>query len=266
SFVARGMLVLGRSFALVPLLASTPQSPPAADRPPSEELLRQLNEKYKNDDKKYAALIAKVDKAVRKALASAPFPGSSAAAPRALDTHPYLKLVEELSAAVRAKPAKAPVPAADDPLARHPCCAQLELLEGIQYGSDRPVPTHENGFIELGDLPVPGPELPPPCVNAYLFGLQQIVGCRASAAEAKKQLAFRGRTPKDPAPALESELPAWEALRVYLRGSLPEVSLYAIPRLTHLIHARLAERRRTADQPAPMDELLALLDARWNGF
>jgi hypothetical protein len=62
-------------------------------------------------------------------------------------------------------------------------------------------------------------------------------------------------------------LPAWEALRLYLSGTLPEVVLFALPQLTHALHARLAERRRSADgKAAPMDELLALLDAHWNGF
>jgi len=257
--------VSGVGLALLALCAhGAAQTPPA--RAPVEQLLRQLRDKYKDNDKRYAALVSKVDKAVHKALASTPFPDGAPEAPRFLDSHPYLALVNELSAPLRTKPAKAAVPASCDLVERYPWSERLELVTGLEFGSDRPVPTHENGFIELGDLPELGAGLPEPGVNQYLFGLHEIVGWRACVVEAKKQLAFRGRAPKDPPPSVESELPPWEALRAYLRGSLPEVELFAIPRLTHLLHARLAERRSTPDKQAPMDEMLALLDAHWNGF
>src|SRR5262245_25488188 len=196
-FVAREAPALGCSgLVLVPLLLNAPQAPAPPDRPPIEQVLRQLREKYKDNEKKHTALVAKVDKAVRKALASTPFPGSATDSPRFLDTHPYLSLVNELSTAGRTKPAKTAVPASYDILARHPCCARLDLVEGLEYGSDRQVPPHENGFIELGDLPEVGPGFPDACVNQYLFGLQEIVGWRSCVVETKKQVSFRGLTPK----------------------------------------------------------------------
>lgn len=247
--------------------AATWGAPQASAEPlPVDEALRELRGKYKDNDKKYEALLAKIDKAVRKALASTPLPGGTEEAPRMLAAHPYLVLVDELSQALRAKPAKTAAPLACEWLARYPWDPELELVEGLRYGSDRPVPTHENGFIELGELPEFGAALPEPEVNQYLFGLQEIVGWQASVREEKKQLLFRARTPQDPPRGPAHELPAWEGLRVYLQGSLPEVTLYAMPRLTHLIHARLAELRRVDGKPAPMDEMLALLDAHWNGF
>lgn len=235
----------------------------AGDPPAIDQVLAQLREKYKQDDKKYDALVAKVDKAVRKALASTAIPGLEPA--RQLDTHPFVVLVNELSAAAKAGAGKTS-PAASAFLASYPWSKELELVEGLKYGSDRPIPPHESGFIRLGNLPDPAPGFPELCVNQYLYGLHEIVGWQ-SAVKFEKLLAFRGRGPKDPAPALATALPAWEALRLYLQGSLPEVALFAIPQLTHSIHARLAERRRAADgKAAPMDECLALLDAHWNGF
>ncbi len=242
----------------------------AGDPPAIEQVLAQLRGKYKQEDKKYDALVAKVDKAVRKALASAALPGDTvlpgdADPTRHLDRHPFVVLVNELSAAAKAGTGKAS-PATNAILASYPWSKDLELVEGLQYGSDRPIPPHESGFIRLGNLPDPAPGHPELCVNQYLFGLHEIVGWQ-SGVKLEKPLAFRARGPKDPRPTLATALPAWEALRLYLHGSLPEVALFAIPQLTHRIHARLAELRRSADgKAAPMDELLALLDAHWNGF
>lgn len=235
---------------------------PRGDPPPIAQVLAQLRGKYKQDEKKYDALVAKVDKAVRKALASTALPGDQEPA-RHLVEHPYLQLVNDLSAAAKAGAAKTS-PAAAAFVTSYPWSSVLELTEGLQYGSDRPVPSNENGFISLGNLPDPAPgEL---CVNQYLWGLHEIAGWQALV-EQKKGLTFRGRVAKDAPPPMATALPAWEALRIYLSGSLPEVELFAIPELTHLVHARLAERRRGADgKAAPMDELLALLDAHWNGF
>src|SRR5262245_46062901 len=69
------------------------------DRPTIDEVLAGLLVKYKQDDKKYDALIAKIDKAVRKALASAAFPDDPA---RHFDTHPQVALVNQLTAAAKA--------------------------------------------------------------------------------------------------------------------------------------------------------------------
>lgn len=238
----------------------------AGDLPPIEQVLLDLRAKYKQEEKKYDALVAKVDKAVRKALASTPLPGD-ADPTRHLDRHPFVVLVNELAAAARAGAGKTS-PATAAFVGAYPWSPQLELVEGLQYGSDRPVPSHESGFLSLGNLPDPPPGFPELCVNQYLYGLHEIAGWQSGVGLGpKKLLTFRGRTPKDPPPALATALPAWEALRVYLQGSLPEVALFAIPELTHRIHARLVERRRSADgKAAPMDELLALLDAHWNGF
>lgn len=234
------------------------------DHPAVDQVLLELQGKYKQDGKKYDALVAKVDKAVRKALASTALPGDPEPA-RHLDAHPFLVLVNELSAAAKAGAGKAGA-AASTILASYPWSEELELVEGLQYGSDRPIPPHENGFIQLGNLPDPAPGFPELCVNQYLYGLHEIAGWQ-SGVELKKSPAFRGRGPKDSPPEPALALPAWDALRLYLQGSLPEVALFAIPQLTHRIHARLAERRRGADgKAAAMDELLALLDAHWNGF
>jgi len=233
----------------------------SGDRPTIEQVLAGLRAKYKPDDKKYDALVVKIDKAVRKALASAAFPDDPA---RHMDTHPYVALVNQLSAAAKAGAGKTS-PAATAFVTTYPWNKQLELAEGLQFGSDRPIPPHESGFIRLGKLPEPAPGFPELCVNQYLFGLHEIAGWQAGV-EQKSPLAFRGRMPKDPPPPMATALPVWEALRLYLEGTLPEVELFAIPELTHVIHARLAERRAAGGRPAPMDELLALLDAHWNGF
>lgn len=259
------LLALGpASFGGDPVPRARPER--AGDPPAIDQVLLELRAKYEQEEKRYDALVVKVDKAVRKALAGTALPGDPDPA-RHLDRHPYVVLVNELSAAARAGAGKTS-PAAAALVSAHPWSPQLELAAGLQYGSDRPVPSHENGFISLGSLPEPAPGFPELCINQYLYGLHEIAGWQAGVgAGPKKELLFRGRTAKDPPPALVTSLPAWEALRVYLQGSLPEVALFAIPELTHRIHARLAERRRsTDDKAAPMDELLALLDAHWNGF
>jgi hypothetical protein len=236
-------------------------------RPSPEEALAQLLAKHKQNEKKYEALVAKIDKAVRAALAATPMSGPDGAPARTLSAHPWVKFVDQLTAEVKselksggAKPAEASAL-----LARYPWSKDLEFVEGLQYGSDRPVPTHENGYVALGALPDPPPGFPELGVNQYLYGLHEIVGWRACV-DQKKTLLFRPRTASDPSPGIETALPPWEAIRVYLSGSLPEVSLYAIPRLTHKLHARLAERRLVDGKPAALDELLALLDSRWNAF
>jgi len=254
-----GLVLAPSLLALVPALFGG-----QAERPTPDQLFLDLRAKYKQDDKKYDALVTKVDKAVRKALASTALPGDTDPG-RHLDRHPFVTLVNELSAAAKTGAGKASA-AATAFVTSYPWSSQLELAEGLQYGSDRPIPPHESGFIRLGNLPEPAPGFPELLVNQYLFGLHEIAGWQ-SGVEQKTPLAFRGRTPRAPPPAMARALPTWEALRLYLQGVLPEVALFAIPELTHRIHARLAERRRSADgKAAPMDELLALLDAHWNGF
>src|SRR5262245_19551885 len=174
-----------------------------ADRPAVEQVLRELWTKYKQDEKKLDAFVVKVDKAVHKALASTVLPGDADPA-RHLDTHPFVVRVNELAAAARAAAGK-PSAAAAAFVTSHPWSKQLELVEGLQYGSDRPVPPHENGFIRLGKLPEPVPGFPELCVNQYLFGLHEIAGWQSGVSE-KPALAFRGRTAKDPPPALASSL------------------------------------------------------------
>jgi len=229
--------------------------------PDVPELLRQVQQKLGSNPKKAEALVAKVEKAVGEALAAGACPGAPGAPPRPMSAHPGLTRAADLAAAVKAEPKKCSA-YAKDCLARHPWGTTLELVAGLEYGSDRPVPAHENGFIELGALPEETctSEL---VANTYLFGLREIVGWRAGVVAGKKAPTFRGRTPKDAPPALETGLAPRDALRVYLEGSTPDVPLFALPRFTHVVHARLAERRGAG---APMDELFALLDSRWNGF
>src|SRR5262249_42529189 len=130
---------------------------------------------------------------------------------------------------------------------------------------DRPVPDNEGGFINLDRAPDPFPGFPLLGTNHYLYGLQEIVGWKFGIKQAKK-LTYEGRGPKAPA-AMETTLPGWERIRVYLQGSLPEAPLSAILWLTHGIHSRLVERRKSASgELSRMDALLAFLDSKWNGF
>jgi hypothetical protein len=232
-----------------------------AERPSPEEALATLQAKYKQSDKKYATLAKKMQKAVQNALASTPWPEGGAE--RSLADHPWNALVAALGEAALQADGKKPAQAVL--LTRFPWSEELELVQGLQFGSDRPIPAHDAGFIDLESPPDPFPGFPEQLTNLYLYGLQEIVGWRYRVEDGKKP-AFLGRGAKD-APELEEELPGWEALRVYLSGSIPEVPLLAVPRLTHALHSRLAERRRSTEgQPARMDELLAFLDSKWNGF
>jgi hypothetical protein len=75
-----------------------------------------------------------------------------------------------------------------------------------------------------------------------------------------------GRGKKE-TPKMEEDLPPWEKIRTYLYGSRPEASLYAAPALIHAIHTRLQERRRgEMGRLSLMDETLAFMDSKWNGF
>ena len=54
---------------------------------------------------------------------------------------------------------------------------------------------------------------------------------------------------------------------MYLEGSTPATALYGVPRFTHMVHSRLAERRLKDEGATPhMDDFLVMLDSKWNGF
>jgi len=243
--------------------------PPDFADPSVDELMSLLQARYKQGDKKYATLADEIEKEVRKALASTLWLSEhEAGRARLFAEHPFLALVEQLSKAAQVevlKPdRKKPTPR-DALLAKYPWTPRLELEIGLDGGSDRPIPTNERGFIALGDAPVPVPGYPELLTNQYLYGLQEIVGWR-NGVKSGKQISFAGRDPKNGA-EMEDSLPGWERIRTLLQGSLPEVPLFAMPWLTHSIHARLAERRKSpAGEPARMDEELAFLDSKWNGF
>lgn len=245
--------------AFFPVGSSTITGQPTVD-----ELMLQIEKKYKQDDRKYEALADKVEKAVTKALETTVWLSEQEAGKqRMMQEHPFCALVQELSKTSKsgAKSKTPPSPL----LAKFPWAAQLELPLGLEYGSDRPIPPNDNGFINLDDAPDPLPGFPELCMNQYLYGLQEIAGWRTGV-KLGKTLSYVGRDSKAPA-AVESTLPGWEKLRVQLQGSLPDVALFALPSLTHRIHSRLVERRKTsAGELARMDEMLAFLDSKWNGF
>lgn len=226
----------------------------SADLPPVTQLMDELCAEYGPKDSKYESLAKKIDKEVAKRLAG-------------LGEQPWKTTVDELAAAARATAVrKKSSPALAKLLERFPWDTELELVLGLQFGSDRPVPKHENGFIDLGGAHEGFPGYPDLLPNEYLWGLDEIVGWQNAVGGGKQGLDFAGRGPKDGS-ASATELPGGEAVRVYLQGSLPDVPLFAIPELTRRIHARLAERRRSASgEPAAMDLMLTFLDSKWNGF
>lgn len=224
-----------------------------AELPPVAGLMDELYAEYGAKDSKYESLAKKIDKEAAKRLA-------------ALGEQPWKTLVDELAEAAREGAVRKKNSAAvAGLLERFPWNTELELVLGLQFGSDRPVPQHENGFIALGSAPEGFPGYPDLLPNEYLWGLDEIVGWQ-NAVGLKQGPDFAGRGPKD-ASSSATEMPAGEAVRVLLQGSLPEVPLFAIPELTRRIHVRLAERRRSeSGEPAAMDLLLAFLDSKWNGF
>jgi hypothetical protein len=244
--------------------ASAPESRPSVD-----ELMSKIEAKYKQSDKRYETLADDIEKQVRKALKSTVWlSAEEAGGPRAFDEHPYILEVEQLSKAARSEAARAAAKkeiGRDALVAKFPWTPRLEFDLGLDLGSDRPVPANEKGFVAMGRASDPVRGFPELSTNIYLFGLHEIVSWRTGV-KAGKKLAFEGRDPKKP-PVMETTLPDWEKIRVFLEGSLPEVPLFAIPWLEHTIHARLAERRRApAGELARMDEMLAFLDSKWDGF
>ena len=229
--------------------------------------MRELRRKYKRSEKKYDAVVDRVEEAVDAAIAAATWTsGAGTGEERPLREHPFFSLVDGLSAEAKEQAAKRKNP--DETVAKltkYPWNSQLELLLGLEYGADRAVPDHERGFIDLGTAPMPPPGFPDVVINQYLYGLGEIVGWQYRV-KSGKRAKYEGRKPKD-RPTMASAPPSWERLRIYLLGSVPEVSLYAIPQLTHRIHSRSAERRLEGSGDRPhMDEFLTLLDSKWNGF
>jgi len=265
-----GILGLARPWACLATLvllfgALAAQAARAQSTNAPDDALHDLEQAFKRNEDKYDAFAKQLDKAVVDALeTTAWLPAEGATAERKLGAHPYRALIGGLADPLRKEARKSTAPATQKLIARYPWSKELELLQGLQYGSDRAIPDHENGFIKLGAAdPFPGfPDLP---VNVYLFGLDEIVGWQFRVKSGTK-VGYEGRAAKD-GPVLATDLPGWHKARLYLQGVLPDVPLFAIPSLTQSIHCRLAERRKGADgKTAPMDEMLALMSSHWNGF
>jgi len=236
---------------------------------PVDEWMGRLRAKYEQLDKKYDALAGAIEKQIAKDLKSIVWLSAEVAgSARTFAEHPSFELADDLARAARAGASGGDaqsVARRKALLARFPWIPRVELDVGLDGGSDRPIPENVNGFIDLGMVPDSFPGFPELTTNQYLFGLQEIVGWRAGVKPGKEP-AFEGRDAKR-APGMETSLPGYERIRVLLQGTMPEVPLFALPQLTHAIHGRLAERRRGASpDPAEMDERLALLDSKWDGF
>lgn len=253
--------------AVLPSLALTWIAPAAVPRgePTSvDEAMVALADQYKTAEKKYEALAKKIEQAAEKAIEAAEWrPAGEGGTARPLAQHPRAAYLAQLSASVAA--GKRTSASAAALLEVFPWRESLELIEGIQYGSDRPIPKNENGFIDLGAAVAPCAGFPDLSLNTYLWGLGEVVGWRYRVDD-KKSPRFEGRGPKD-APETLDELPGWEHVRVALHGVRADTALLALPALTHAIHARGVERRRQASgELDAFDRFAALLDSRWNGY
>lgn len=254
-------LLLGAS----PSLASTAFQQGGGNPQPSVDAAMQtLQGKYLTKEKKYESLAIKIDKGVAAALAAAQWnPAGDAGAPRGLMAHPQLARAHELAAGLGGS--KRPSSEVAALLEVYPWREKLELVDGLQFGSDRAIPANENGFIEMGTTPTPCPGFPQLSLNTYLWGLGEVVGW-SYRVEDRKGVRFLGRGPKD-GPEPLTQMPGWERVRVYLLGLQPETALLGLHGLTHEIHRRGVERRKPAtDRLGDMDRLSVLLDSRWNGF
>lgn len=222
----------------------------------SEAIMGRIHKKYKKSAKKYESLARKIEKSVIKALAESP-----------ISEHPHLRFMEELSEGALAESRKKTNGLETQQLLKaYPWDNVLELVTGLQDGSDRGIPDHDNGFIHLGRVPEPLPAYPDLMINQYLYGFREVISWQYRVKSGKKMV-FLGREKKTEKPAMETEPPPWESVRVYLDGMMPNVPLLAIPRLTHRIHSKLVElRRKEGGQLSQMDELLVFLDSKWNGF
>ena len=262
--VGRGLSVVSLLLALCGTVVAQKGEP---DRPTVDDVLRELSVEFGPKEGKYRSLVKAVRKSVEKHLGQfeAPLGGG---VELTLEAHPRLGLVAELADAARergkGKKNSAEVKAL---LEAYPWHEMLELPRGLEYGSDRAIPPNHDGFIVLNGTPDPLPGYPELTVNHYLYGLGEIASWNTGVKVKKGEPEYVGRTAGERARAAD-ELPSWEALRVYLSGSVPDVPLLAIPELTHRIHQRLVERRRedAGGERAPVDELLTLFDSKWNGF
>jgi hypothetical protein len=246
------------------LLAGAGSDPGSGNGPATvDEAMVALLGQYKTAEKKYEGLAKKIEQAAEKAIESAAWrPAGEVGPARPLAQHPRRAFVAQLAASLGAKRTSE---SAQELLEQFPWRASLELVEGIQYGSDRPIPKNENGFIDLGAALAPCSGFPDLSVNTYLWGLGEVVGWRYRVDD-KKSPRFEGREPKD-APEALRELPGWERVRVALYGVQADTALLALPALTHAIHARGVERRKgPKGELDTFDRFAALLDSRWNGF
>ena len=260
--------VAASALAFAPFLSgpalSSPTAPSDLELPTPEATLRRVEDKLGNNEKRYDKLLKEVVKAVEDALNAAAWGTSDSGA--MLATHSHLELVKRLhdEALERSNLRKNPSETAEL-LEKFPWLKVLELPRGLEFGSDRPIPANSAGFIQLDTPEDPLPGYPELHVNYYLWGTGEIAGWQTGTKKGKPQ--FLGRTKKDTVAPSEA-LPSHEAIRVYLTGNLPETALLAIPELQHRIHSDLASRRSAAagDKRHPMDEMLAHLDSKWNGF
>ena len=245
------------------LSLASPLPPTGGDLPSADATLRRVEDKLGNVEKRYDKLLKEVRDAVGDALETTTWGDPQRGTP--LTSHPHIDLVQRLhgEAAERCSQRKNP-PETVELLEKYEWLKLLELPRGLEFGTDRPIPANKSGFIQLDtpDGPLPGyPELH---VNHYLWGTGEIAGWQTGVKKGKAQ--FLGRSKKDTVSPCE-ELPSHEAIRVYLTGNVPETPLLAIPELQHRIHSELAARRVDAEgKRHSMDELLAFLESKWNGF
>lgn len=260
----------------VPFLSATEPDDPDGSKPwarlekvSAEKILEQLKKKYKSNLKKYRALEKKIKKSVDAALAKAmwrsgPAPGIE----RPVKEHPLMELVDRLSdAALESSDSKNDQAEKQKLFDKNPWGNRLELVLGLEFGSDRPIPDHKNGFINLGEAPEVVAGYPELLFNRYMFAFQEIVGWQFGVKQSKS-LNYDGRkkvSRKKTTMALD--LPPWEGIRLYLKGIKPEVPLFAIPWLTHEIHSEMVDLRRSEmGELSYMDEVLAFKESKWNGF
>lgn len=237
-------------------------------RVPTSEVILQIQKKYKGNLKKYKKLADKLEKHVKKALEETYWrsgPGEGVEKP--LSEHPYVLLVQELSqSAISESKERTNDDEVQKLLDTFPWSPNLELIIGLQGGSDRPIPKHTRGFIYLGEMLAPLPGFPELSINRYLYGTREIVNWQFCV-EQKKSLAFSGRKKLSKKPAMMEELPPWESVQLYLDGILPDVALLAVPQMTHELHTRLVDKRRNeTGELSQMDEMMAFMESKWNGF
>src|SRR5258705_10929843 len=135
------------------LAAHAEARPQEAPRKSVDEVMTALRQKYKQADGKYDDLAKRIEKEVRAAIdaqvwLAAPDGGTE----RHFKEHPAFAVVNALAEAAKgdAKKRSKNAPETQDLLARFPWDKDLELVQGLEYGSDRAIPDHENGVINLG--------------------------------------------------------------------------------------------------------------------